>query len=273
MKEVGGRRSLIWQRLIAAAVAAALLSALAPSLAQPYNRERMEKDIAIMENVINTAMVESELVYVFDVNTNVRGLYIPEFGALFTLQAQLTSEWASPYLTSWRYYGGMAPGSPFWTIYQMDKEKLDKLVEKLDITVNGKKVNLDEYFNYLQEYEEQREDERGLGEDIEDRRERMDKRHQLEEKKIEKKKELAEKNLQKYMQELAGIVADYGGTIRQLGDDQWIMIVAYLGSSHSHKTTTAKKVLVKAKKSDIDLYDYGKIDYEELRSRMVIEAE
>lgn len=261
MREVEGNRSLLLQRLLAAAVAVALLSTLVPSLAFSYNKERMEKDIAIMENVINTAMVESELVYVFDANTNVRGLYIPEFGALFTLQAQLTSDWASPYFTSWQYYGARNPGSPFWTIYQMDREKLDKLVDKLDITVNGKKVTLDEYFRSLEEYEE----------DLDDRRELLVKRKEHEEQKQAKKQELVEKNLEKYEEELAGIVADYGGTIRQLDDDQWVMIVAYLRSSH--KTTTVNKLIVKAKKADIDRYDQGRIDYEELRSRTVIETE
>lgn len=261
MREVEGKRSLLLQRMLAAAVAAALLSTLIPSLAFPYNKERMEKDIAIMENVINTAMVESELVYVFDANTNVRGLYVPEFGALFTLQAQLTSDWVSPYFTSWQYYGNTAPGSPFWTIYQMDKEKLDKLVEKLDITVNGKKVNLEEYFRQLEEYKE----------GDESRKEMLEKRKELEKEKQAKRQELVEKNLQKYEEELAGLIADYGGTIRQLTDDQWIMIVAYLGSSH--KTTTANKLIVKASKADLDQYDQGDIDYDELRTRMVIETE
>lgn len=249
-------------RLLAAAVAAALLSTLIPASAHSFSKERMEKDIAIMENVINTAMVESELVYVFDVNTNVRGLYIPEFGAVFTLQAQLTSDWASPYLTSWQYYG--QPGGPFWNIYQMDREKLAKLVDKLDITVNGKKVNLDEYFDSLQDYEVERGDD-------EDHTITIRKRKELEEKKKLKKEELVAKNLEKYKQELATIIADYGGTIRQLDDDQWVMIVAYLGSSH--KTTTVNKVMVKAKKADLDRYDMGDIEFDELVPRMVIETE
>jgi hypothetical protein len=261
MKAVRSKGSLLWERLLAAAVAAALLSTLIPTLAHSYNTERMEKDIAIMENVINTAMVESELVYVFDVNTNVRGLYVPEFGALFTLHAQLTSNWASPYLTSWQYYGGQNPGSPFWSIYQMDREKLGKLVDKLDITVNGKKVNLDEYFQNLQEYEVDRED----------RTITVKKIKEMQEQKHAKKQELIDKNLEQYKEELAGIVADYGGTIRQLDNDQWVMVVAYMGSSH--KTTTINKLMVKVKKADIDRYDRGDIDYEELRSRIVIEME
>jgi hypothetical protein len=270
MKAVRGKGSLLWERLLAAAVAAALLSTLIPGLAHSYNKERMEKDISIMENVINTAMVESELVYVFDVNTNVRGLYVPEFGALFTLQAQLTSDWASPYLTSWQYYGGQNPGSPFWTVYQMDRERLTKLMDKLDITVNGKKVNLDEYFQNLEEYDyEYDEDDNTLT--LKKRKEFLEKRKEHEKQKQAKKEELIEKNLEQYQQELAMIIADYGGTIRQLDGDQWIMIVAYLGSSH--KTTTVNKLMVSAKKADIDLYDHGEIEFEDLMSRMVIEME
>jgi hypothetical protein len=269
MKAVPGKRSQLLARLLAAGVAAALLSTLIPGLAHSFNKERMEKDIAIMENVINTAMVESELVYVFDINTNVRGLYIPEFGALFTFQAQLTSEWANPYLTSWRYFGG-EPGSPFWSIYQMDKEKLAKLVDKLDITVNGKKVTLDEYFDQMQDFDYYYdEDDNTLT--IKKRKEYLEKRKEHEEEKQAKKEELREKNLQKFQQELTTLLADYGGTIRQLEDDQWVMIVAYLGSSH--KTTTVNKLMAKAQKADLDLYDHGEIEFDELISRIVIETE
>lgn len=263
MKAVRSKGSLLWERLPAAAVAAALLSTLVPGLAQSYDKDKMEKDIAIMGNVINTAMVESELVYVFDINTNVRGLYVPDFGALFTLQAQLTSDWVSPYLSSWQYYGGQNPGSPFWTIYQMDKEKLSKLVDKLDITVNGKKVSLDEYFESLQDYEVNRGDKKNTI--------TIKERKEFEERKQAKKQQLVEKNLQQYIEELAGIIADYGGTIRQIDNDEWVMIVAYMGSSH--KTTTVNKVMVRAKKADIDRYDRGDIDNEELRSRMIVETE
>ena len=72
-------------------------------------------------------------------------------------------------------------------------------------------------------------------------------------------------------EELPGIVADYGGTIRQFEDEQWVMVVAYLGGSHSGGP--ASKVIVKAKKGDLDLYDFGKIDYDEHESRMVIEEQ
>jgi hypothetical protein len=270
MKAVPGERSQLLARLLAAAVAAALLSTLMPGLAHSYNKERMEKDISIMENVINTAMIESELVYVFDVNTNVRGLYIPEFGALFTLQGQLTSDWASPYLTSWRYFGG-EPGSPFWTITRMDKEKLGKLVDKLDITVNGKKVTLDEYFDQMQQEFDYEYDEDDNTLTIKKRKEYLEKRKEHEEEQQAKKEELREKNLEKFQQELATLLADYGGTIRQLDEDQWVMIVAYLGSSH--KTTTVNKLKVSAMKEDLDLYDHGEIEFEELISRMNIETD
>ena len=82
---------------------------------------------------------------------------------------------------------------------------------------------------------------------------------------------LVEKNLEKFKEELVGIVTDYGGTIRQLEDDQWVMVVAYLDGSSS--MAPVNKVVVKAKKSDLDLYDFGRIDYDELASRMVIEEQ
>ncbi len=254
MKEVASRRSHMLQRILAAAVAAALLSTLVPSLAAPDTQERMAKDIAIMENVINTSMVESEFVYIYNTQNNVRGLHIPEFGALFTVQVQLISDLAVPYFITWNRFGGQkGAANPFWTMYQMDRRKLEKLVDKLDITVNGKKVSLDEYFEQMEKTE---------GDDQE---------YKV---RIEKSKELIERNLEEFKEELAGLVADYGGTIRQLDDDQWVMIVAYLDPTRGlHTEEQPNKVLVKAKKSDIDLYDSGKIDQEELRSRMTVEVE
>ena len=253
MRYVEGARSLMWQRLLAAAVAAALLSTLIPGLAHPYSQERMNKDIAIMENVLNTAMVESEFVYIFSTQNNVRGLHIPEFGALFTVQVQLISDWASPYLNYYYLPNAQNPGSPLWALYHMDKEKLEKLVEKLDITVNGKKVDVKEYFQQAEESDEG-------GEKAQAR--------------LKKREELAEKNLEKFEEELAGLVADYGGTIRQLENNQWVMIVAYMDPLRgTRQDSEARKLVVKAKKADIDLYDSGKIDYEGLKSRMTIELQ
>jgi hypothetical protein len=234
-------------RLLAAAIAAALLSTLIPGLASPYNEERMNKDIAIMENVINTAMVESEYVFIFSTNQNVRGLHIPEFGALFTVDVQLISNRAMP----WAF--GMSEQNPWaWSFY-WDQDKWEGFVEgleDLDIEVNGEKIDLKDYIREAKEHKTR------------DRTVII---------KPEENEEMLEQNLQQFKDELAGIVADYGGTIRQLEDDQWIMVVAYLsGSPHRSQ---ASKVMVKVKKADVDLYDYGKIDYEELESRMVIEEQ
>lgn len=274
MREEEGGRGLLWQRLLAAAIAAALLSTLIPGLAHPYNKERMDKDIAIMENVINTAMVESEFVYIYNLQNNVRGLHIPEFGALFTLQVQLISDLAAPYFTSWRYPTGIPPGS-FYMFPPMDKEKLKRLFRKLDITVDGKKLDLEEYFKHMQDFNRQYFEEFGdVDEDDDNGKEYLIKIRELEEESKEKQKELVEQNLEEFKDELAGLVADYGGTIRQLEDDQWVMIVAYLDPTRGVSIDDEpSKVIVKAKKGDIDLYDFGDIEYEELKSRMVIEVE
>ena len=242
---ISSRKSLLL-RLLAAAIAAILLSTLVPGLARPYSQERMDKDISIMENVINTSMVESPYVYIFSTHQNVRGLYIPEFGALFTVQAQLISNRAFPWMV------GLGHDSPWaWNFY-WDKDKWEgfiKGLEDLEIEVNGEKVDLKKY--------------------IEEAKPRGD-RERTVIIKPEQNEELIEKNLEKFKEELAGIVADYGGTIRQLEDNEWVMIVAFLDKSRS--AAPVSKVMVKAKKSDIDLYDHGKIDYEDLLSRMVIET-
>jgi hypothetical protein len=266
MKEAQDRRSTMWQRILAAAIAAALLSTLIPGIARPYNQDRMDKDISIMENVINTAMMESEYVYIFSMQNNVRGLYIPEFGALFTVQVQLISDLATPFFSNWLYTYGAEGASPLWMVHRMDKEKLEKLFEKLDITVNGKKVNLDEYFLTPEDLDEE-------GEEGTDREDFLVRRKRLEHQRQQKREELAKKNLEQYKEELAGLVADYGGTIRQLSDDQWVMVVAYLDASRATRwEEEPAKIIVKAKKADIDLYDSGKIDYDELRARMDIDT-
>lgn len=243
---ISSRKSLLL-RLIAAAIAAILLSTLVPGLARPYSQERMDKDISIMENVVNTAMVESPYVYIFSTHQNVRGLYVPEFGALFTVQVQLISNRAVPWIF------GLTQDNPWaWSFY-WDKDKWEGFLEDLEdleIEVNGEKVDLKKYIK-----EAKRDRDRDRTVII----------------KPEQNEELIEKNLEKFKEELAGIVADYGGTIRQLEDNQWVMVVAFLDKSRA--AAPVSKVMVKAKKSDIDLYDHGEIDYEDLLSRMVIEAQ
>jgi hypothetical protein len=266
MKEAQDGRSTMWQRLLAAVIAAALLSTLIPGIARPYNQDRMDKDISIMENVINTAMMESEYVYIFSAQNNVRGLYIPEFGAVFTVQVQLISDLATPFFYSWAYPTPGDGTNPFWMVRGMNKERLEKLFEKLDITVNGKKVNLDEYFLSPDDLEEE-------GEEGEDHKDVLARRKELEHERQQKREELAKQNLEQYKEELVGLVADYGGTIRQLRDDQWVMIAAYLDASRTTRwDEEPAKVIVKAKKADIDQYDSGRIDYDELKTRMEIEV-
>jgi len=247
---VGSKRALLL-RLLAAAIAAALLSTLIPGPASPYSEKRMEKDIAIMENVINTAMVESQYVYIFSTQRNVRGLHIPEFGALFTVQVQLISSRALPWFVL------PEGGYPGWH-FMWDKDKWEDFLEGLEeveIEINGEKLDLKEYIEEAKK--------RGEGEDtIFLKTDRM---------KPEDNEALIEKNLEKFKEELAGVVADYGGTIRQLADEEWVMVVAYLDGSSS--MAPVNKLIVKAKKSDLDLHDFGKIDYEELKSRMVIEEQ
>jgi len=234
-------------RLSAAAIAGTLVFLVAPEPGLPFDNEKMEKDISIMENVINTDLVESDLVYVYDTENNVRGLYVPGFGAVFTFDARLTSEWAAPYFTIWHGWGKGRGGSSFWWFSPEDRRKLEKLLKKLDITINGEKVDIEAYLEGDEDEEEERD---GNG-------------------KAERRKELVEKNLEEFEEELAGLIADYGGTIRQLRDDEWIMIVAYLGSSH--RASSVRKLSVRVRKRDVDLYDRGEIDYEELRSRMIVE--
>jgi rhodanese-related sulfurtransferase len=157
----------------------------------------------------------------------------------------------------------------------MDKDKLQKLFKKLDITVDGKRLDLEEYFKHMQKFNRQYfreledvDEEDDNGEDV------IIKIRELEEESKEKQKELVEQNLEEFKDELAGLVADYGGTIRQLEDDQWVMIVAYLDPARGVSIDDEpSKVIVKAKKGDIDFYDFGDIEYEELKSRMVIEVE
>jgi hypothetical protein len=245
---ISPKKSLLL-RVLAAAIAAALLSTLVPGLASPYSQERMDKDITIMENVINTAMVESEYVCTFPSSQNVRGLYIPEFGALFTVQVQLISNRALPWVIG---LGQSYPG--VWNFY-WDQDKWEgfiKNLEDLDIEVNGEKIDLKDY---LEEAKRHDDGEKG------------DKKVFI---KPEENEELVKRNLEKFKDELAGIVADYGGTIRQLEANQWIMVVAYLEGTRSMAPDS--KVIVKAKKADLDLYDYGKIDLDELESRMEIDS-
>ncbi len=67
------------------------------------------------------------------------------------------------------------------------------------------------------------------------------------------------------------VFSDYGHTLRMLGDDQWIAIIADWESSNISTTPTSrsKATTIKVRKKDITAYNKGKINHSQLARRIV----
>jgi hypothetical protein len=195
---------------------------------------KLKKQISVMEKVIDEMLVDSKNLLVAS-HEPTRGVYLPEFGVLFTLEAQILSpdrgEW-------WK-------GNFKWG--------------------NNVKIESDKHGNYtivnLNDDDEDDDSNKGDKDKTKDQK-------TLTRKEILKDREMRYENGKK---EIKSALTEYGYTLTGLRDDQWVAIVAYIDDDDIFGEDEGETVLMRAKVSDLRAHDGGRLSDDQMASRVSIE--
>ena len=193
---------------------------------------KLKKQISVMEKVIDEMLVDSKNVLVAS-HEPTRGIYLPEFGVLFTLEAQILTpdrgEW-------WKDFKGWGKNI---------------------------KIQSDEHGNYTVVH---------LDDDDDDDSDKADKdkkeKRELTRKELLKDREQRYENAKK---ELKDVLMDYGYTLTGLRDDQWVGIAAYIDDDDIFGEDEAETVLLRAKMGDLRAHEAGKVSDDQMAQRISIE--
>jgi hypothetical protein len=195
----------------------------------PVSR-KMARQIDVMERIIDQVLIDSPNFLVHG-RDNARGLFLEEFGVLFTFDASLVR----------------GKGEDYSKLFQ--KWEKGFRIEKDD---EGKTVLVIPDFSAdeedLEEAEEVAEGVRSWREREADRENRLYLRGKAE---------------------MVDVLLDYGDTVTTLDDDRWVAIVAYLRDSALFEVEDFSKLILKAKVGDLRKYASEEISEEEMIKRIV----
>jgi hypothetical protein len=196
---------------------------------------KLKKQISVMEKVLDEMLVDSKNVLVAS-HEPTRGVYLPEFGVLFTLEAQILSPDRGEWWKDW----------------------------------NKKfKVETDKHGNTIVHMNNDDDDDSDNDQASNDKGDKTDKK----EKEITRKQLLKdrEERYEKGKQELKDVLMDYGYTLAALRDDQWVAIAAYFDDDDIFGDNESETVLMRAKVGDLRAHEAGKVSDDQLASRISIE--
>jgi len=250
---------------------AAVLSLLAagPVPAQNNPPEKAVRQIKVMEGIIDQVLTDSPNFEVFG-HENVHGVYLNEFGAVFTFEASLTDQM-----------------SGFSALRNL---KLD-LPLRIETGRNGKSTVIevpggDESDSTADEVDTLSSPPPPPGSKIKPkddlvkiRRDLAAARHKLAEARAEMGRPRAKEDKEedpaelyrKGKAELVQTLLDYGDTITSLRDDQWIALAAFLKDSSYFLDNRISRLVLKARARDLRDYAAGRIPEPEMRRRIVEE--
>jgi len=87
-----------------------------------------------------------------------------------------------------------------------------------------------------------------------------------------KSSERRQKNLDGLQAELVDVLVDYGATLAELRDDQWVAVAAYLdGSDFFDHDSAGNRVVVKVKMRDLRQHAAGTLNRDAVESRVKVE--
>jgi hypothetical protein len=250
------------------------LSATAGWAQKPENAGRMMRQIGVMEGIVDKLLLDSPN-FLVSVGHNTRGLYIPEYGAVFTFQASLTSgkQAINAYLKQLgtRFEIQTDENGDEVVITKSGKEKGDSSDEE---ATAESKARLRDAEKKLKDAEEKVQDtEKKLKEKTKKLREKdrgssagwRDLESVLEGSEDE---EVSAGLYKAGKEELVQVLLDYGETLSQLRNGQWIVLAAYLDKSDFFKANDISRLIMRMKVDDLRAYSAGKLDEKEMRSRI-----
>ena len=200
---------------------------------------KLKKQISVMEKILDEMLVDSKNVLVHS-HEPTRGVYLPEFGVLFTFDASILTpdrgEW-------WKDFG------------------------------KNFRVETDDNGNTVVHMKGDDDDDSDS--DAADQAQKAEKSAKDAKKKHElTRKELLKDSQERYenaKKELKDILRDYGYTLAGLRDDQWIGIAAYIDDDNMFGENDSETVILRAKMADLRGHEAGRVTDAQLDSRISVE--
>jgi hypothetical protein len=221
----------------------ALSTVLLAALSIPAGAEndvvsrKMLRQLGVMEKIIDQVLIDSPN-FLVSGGDNTRGLYLEEFGVLLSFEASLVNK------------GSWDIGR--WGGFQIEEDKEGRKV----IVIPG--LSDDE--------DKDKDKDTGKGEPEEENSEGSDRLSWRDRFKGDESK-LYDRG----KDEIRGVLLDYGDTVSQLRDDQWLAIAAFLKDSDYFLENKISRLVIKAKMSDLRAYAAGKISEKEMIGKLVEE--
>ena len=241
-----------WKRRLLGALVAVMtlvgFAGLAFS-APPEGSVKVMRQVRIMEGIIDKVLLDSPNFLVHSGN-NTHGLYIPEYGAIFTFEASLTSGMFGIDNLSFTIpqFEVKTDDDGNKTIVMKNVEKAKKDAEKAK--QHAAQAKADALAQAESEGAPSTPEPPGSSDGDESDSAQL---------------------YQKGKQELIQAILDYGETLTQLKSGQWIAVAAFLQNDSYFEKNKLSRLVVKAKIDDLRSFSGGTIDEQSMRSRVMVE--
>lgn len=197
----------------------------------PIQTKKLTRELAIMEKIIDQMLLDSGNFLVYS-QPETRGLYLEEFGVLFSFQASLVNR-------------------------NGDGNNFDFNFNDYEVEDDGDKITIRKKDKTKEKDTSDEDDEA-----TESRLKRT----------WEKSQKTREARLYTQGKaEVIDILLDYGDSIESLKDGQWLAIAAYLKGSSYFLDNKISRLVLKARMGDIRAFSAGKISRESMLSKVVEE--
>ena len=197
----------------------------------PIQTKKLTRELAIMEKIIDQMLLDSGNFLVYS-QPETRGLYLEEFGVLFSFQASLLNR-------------------------NQDGNNFDFNFNDYEVEDDGDKITIRKKDKTKEKDASDKDDEA-----TESRLKRT----------WEKSQKTREARLYTQGKaEIIDILLDYGDSIESLRDGQWLAIAAYLKGSSYFLDNRISRLVLKARMGDIRAFSAGKISRESMLSKVVEE--
>jgi hypothetical protein len=213
----------------------------------------LEKDVRVMEGVLDQILVDSPNVLVSSAGTT-RGLVLDQYGAVFTLEVSLDLG-----------KGGL------WALGDYAKD--------LALAKGLEKKAQEEEFKAQQEASKAEEEASKAGEGEEKQADTFASLDKLG----EESRKAREKHLENFKVELQDALLKYGPTLSELDDSKWVTVVAFLdgrglylgdsgflfgGDTAREKLT---RLTLKVKMGDLRQFSAGRLSREQAAKKVIVE--
>jgi hypothetical protein len=289
------RTGLLLSGLVAVIALGQLLDG-GPALGQAHSRDgRLTREIGVMEGIVDQVLLDSKNLLVSG-RDNTRGLYLDEFGAVFTFDASLVGgsmgglRSLSMLKGDFSFLAGK-DGSPSVRFLRGNKDL--KALRDSEYAVQAKAKDLEAKARELDKKAKQQaerdeemkdeeskksgdsstdEDEPGNTVIVSHKNGKIKIHSGGEEFNLDDDSESDPATLYKNGKaEIIQALMDYGDTMRALRDDQTIAFAAFLHGSDYFTQNKISRLVLRAKVRDLREFAAGRITEQEMRSRIVEE--